>query len=923
MARTTGLPVAVPPRKVSIDLPAEQSGVLKHESGARLEVPIGAATSPVSVSISEVGPPPSPLKIGRVFEFSLEEGALLEPVVIHMPFEIEQGPDSTGVVALRWDGEKDVWLEADSDVDLSSRMVAVTVSELGLFSTGEDDGYTVGEGPYSSERGGSLVWEHRTMDSDVTSIVEAGGVLYVAGCSGDGSLYALDAATGSSLWERSTRGQTENCVPASPIVADGVVYIVSKCRDCDMGLFGGVLVTLDVTALDAATGDVMWRNDRVALEFTKAVVSDGRVYLASPEGGVTALDAATGDPLWQHAPEARFSSPRFESPVVSGEMVFGIADDDHMYALRADTGDLVWRYETVGGATAPIVVDRGTVYVTLPDGRLDGLNASTGELLWQYEMGGDTMVTPTVSGGVVYVVSENEHVHALASGTGELLWRYKTGYSVLTPPVVFGDKLYVVSWEEGYLYSLDASTGAFRWRYRTGFIRQRPVVSGGIVYLGSEGWSGLSKSGLYALDAATGVRYWQYDGVVAPVVTDGLVYVRTTYDGGPARVHALGAGVREGAQTAIWQYEAGSIGPPAVASGVVSMIDWNGQVWTVSAVDADTGVPRWIYELGDTGGTGIPVVASGTTMCVVEGNFVLGLDAGTGDVLWQFDTEGAEFESEAPPVASEGVFYLASTRGSVYALDANTGDLTWRIDADDTVPSSTVESDGVVYFASWNIVYAVDAITGDLLWQYDPGAFVSAQPVVSDGVAYISLEFIHLNALDAVTGDLQWRFEGLENRYLSLPVGSGRTVIVAARDELHETSVVYALDAGNGEAVWEEKIRGIVWDAPAVSDGAVFVTTVDGKLYSLDAGTAATHWRVDMADDVSTSPVVSDGRVFVVSRNGHVYTWDAHAKDLLWRYDTGSSVNTSLVVSDGTVYVPGILYLYALDVDPAANSDEH
>ena len=244
VARTKEPPVAVPPRTVSIDLPAGQSGVLTHESGARVEVPLGAATSAVTVAISEVDPPPSPFKVGRVFEFSLQEASLLKPVVLHFPFEIEPGTDSPEIVALRWDGEKDVWLELDRDVDLSTRMVAVTVSELGLFSTGVAGGDTFGEDPYSSDQGGSLIWEYKTKSSRVTSIVESGGVLYVAGCSGDGSLYALDAGTGSVLWQHSTRGETDSCESASPVVTDGVVYIVSNCRDCNRGLFGGVLVNL-------------------------------------------------------------------------------------------------------------------------------------------------------------------------------------------------------------------------------------------------------------------------------------------------------------------------------------------------------------------------------------------------------------------------------------------------------------------------------------------------------------------------------------------------------------------------------------------------------------------------------------------------------------------------------------------------------
>ena len=777
-----------------------------------------------------------------------------------------------------------------------------------MSSTDLDVDLAAGEAPLSSSQGGSLVWEYKTMDSHVTSIVESDGVLYVAGCSDDGGLYALDSVTGSSLWQHSTRGQAENCVPTQPVVVDDVVYISSICRDCDRGLFGGVLVTLDVTALDAETGDMLWRHEKGALEGTRPVVSGGRVFLASPEGGVTALDATSGDPQWQHEPGERFISPRFDTPVVSGSTLYGAAADDLIYALDAATGDLVWRHEIAGGVTSAPVVDHGAVYITSSDGHLYALTSNTGELLWQYEMGGGTMVSPIVSGEVVYVVSEDDHVYALASGTGELLWRYKTGYSIATPLVVSGGALYVVSWEDRYLYALDASTGAFKWRYRTGFVRQRPVVSRGIVYFGSEGWPGLSRSGLYALDAATGVRYWQYDGVEAPVVSDGLVYVRTPWGPSAASVYALEAGVKEGAQTPVWQYEAGGIGSQAVSGGVISVRGWDGQLHTLDAVTGDL---RWRYELDEP--VVFPGVVSETVVCVVSGCFVYGFDADTGDLLWQFDTGCAEFEREAPPVLSDGVLYLASTWGSVYALNTNTGDLLWRFDADDTVRFSPVSSDGVVYFASLLYGYAVDAVTGDLIWRFDADELIWPSPVVSDGVAYFVSEFIHLNAVDVVSGDLLWRFDAEQNRYLSLPVVSDRTVIIAARNELSKTSVVYALDSGTGAVVWEEKTSSMVYDAPVVSGGVVFITTVDGQLYALDEDTADTRWRIDLAEEVSTSPVVSDGMVFILAWPGQVYSLDEFTGDFHWRYETAGPVYTTLVVSGGMVYVSGVLYLDALD----------
>ena len=48
---------------------------------------------------------------------------------------------------------------------------------------------------------------------------------------------------------------------------------------------------------------------------------------------------------------------------------------------------------------------------------------------------------------------------------------------------------------------------------------------------------------------------------------------------------------------------------------------------------------------------------------------------------------------------------------------------------------------------------------------------------------------------------------------------------------------------------------------------------------------------------------MSDGVVYVGSVDHHVYALDAETGELLWRYETGAGVFSSPAVSDGVVYV--------------------
>ena len=119
---------------VSIEIPAQEAATVTHESGARIEIPAGAITEPTTVSVAEVEPPESDLEVRRAFDFSVGDVELLKPVTIHVPFELETGEDTAAIHALHWNEEAIGWEPVAGTVDESTRTIAVTTSDLSLFS---------------------------------------------------------------------------------------------------------------------------------------------------------------------------------------------------------------------------------------------------------------------------------------------------------------------------------------------------------------------------------------------------------------------------------------------------------------------------------------------------------------------------------------------------------------------------------------------------------------------------------------------------------------------------------------------------------------------------------------------------------------------------------------------------------------------
>ena len=122
--------------------------------------------------------------------------------------------------------------------------------------------------------------------------------------------------------------------------------------------------------------------------------------------------------------------------------------------------------------------------------------------------------------------------------------------------------------------------------------------------------------------------------------------------------------------------------------------------------------------------------------------------------------------------------------------------------------------------------------------------------------------------------------------------------------------------------LWQHNVAGWALNAPAQSDGVVYVGADDAKVYALDAQTGGQLWSFETGDVVRSPAAVSNGIVYVGSNDNNLYALDAATGDLLWQHDTGDSVRYPPLVSSGLVYVPTISEggrnLHALDAASGA-----
>jgi eukaryotic-like serine/threonine-protein kinase len=100
-----------------------------------------------------------------------------------------------------------------------------------------------------------------------------------------------------------------------------------------------------------------------------------------------------------------------------------------------------------------------------------------------------------------------------------------------------------------------------------------------------------------------------------------------------------------------------------------------------------------------------------------------------------------------------------------------------------------------------------------------------------------------------------------------------------------------ALNARTGAFKWNAPTGGYLdWNTPAVADGVVYASSVDGEAYAFDAATGAPLWQRTFPGLVEASPAVANGVVYVGAYDHYLYALDAATGASRWRAPTGNLI---------------------------------
>ena len=255
------------------------------------------------------------------------------------------------------------WGHESGDVYRSSAALAGTHLLVG----GIDGGL------YSLDaRTGTIIWRLQTGGRIWSSPAVGAGAVYVGSL--DGRLYKADLRSGALRWTFATDGAAlasgdfgydRRSIQSSPSVADGVVYVGSR---------DGTLY-----AVDTASGRMRWRFDNsVFWSNTSPAIAGGTIYDGNSDGlFVQGVDARTGKEAWRFTTQLQV----FASPSVSGDAVYAGDFGGNVYALDAKSGAELWRFRTDGRRiVSSAAIDGGHLVFGSDDGLVYDLRLGTSTL---------------------------------------------------------------------------------------------------------------------------------------------------------------------------------------------------------------------------------------------------------------------------------------------------------------------------------------------------------------------------------------------------------------------------------------------------------------------------------------------------------------------------------------------------------------
>jgi alcohol dehydrogenase (cytochrome c) len=486
--------------------------------------------------------------------------------------------------------------------------------------------------------------------------------------------------------------------------------------------YWGDLPGFHYSALDQINRDnVHGLSNRWAFQFggptveTTPLVVDGVMFVTGPLNDAAALDARTGNVLWRYRRKIPEDVHSFCTVMTNrgfaalGDRLYMATLDTRLVALDAKTGNVIWDIEVddyrkgYSITLAPLAVD-GKVFVGVTSGEcglngfVDAFDAVSGRKLWRFwtvpEKGDPARATwagnsGDFGGGPTWLTGTYD------PETRTLYWTTGNPAPDYDGTVREGDNLYTCS-----VLALDAETGRLKWYFQHTPHDTHDWDSNQAPVLLDAEFRGQPRKLL--IQAVRNGFYYVLDRLTGEFLL-GRAYVRQTWADGLDS---------KGRPIVIPNTD------PTPEGNMTCPDAWGGTNWAAPSYSPKTG---WFYLpireacASYTSKTKEPIAGrpyTGTGQQLDPGDSEAGaiaaMDPMTGEIRWRFNLYQG-MPSIGVLATEGGLVFGGTNHGHLVALDAKTGGLLWRQQLGAPIRSSpisySVDGEQFIAIAAESVLY--------------------------------------------------------------------------------------------------------------------------------------------------------------------------------------------------------------------------